>query len=135
MVTIKKTTKPIIKPHAPGRATHGVKKVALQLFGGLLMEHKHNEWTISLGRIAFWAVFIHCLKVWGQSAIQSGSMLVAPDVSQGELKVLGMLLLYNLTKHGLEGFKSVASIWRGMDGMQGTGGSETVISNISVDRT
>ena len=135
MVTHKKATEIVVKTNRGDsieHAYHWLKKTALQLFGGLLMEHKNGMWTVALGRIGFWVVGGHCMSIWSRPSIVVGGNIVTPDVSAGELKVLGVLILYNLTKHGLDKLNSVATIWKG--GLAG-GSVTTTTPPTSIDRT
>ena len=75
---------------------HNVKRYALKLFGGLFMELKDGEWTVSKGAVAFWVLFVHCLTVWQQVTPD----LAHKDVSDGELYTLWALLGYAGVKIG-----------------------------------
>lgn len=81
----------------------------LQLFGGLIMEQKDEDgdgkylWVVSLGRIAFWTVFIHVMYVFNTE----GKVLSAE-----ELSVFYALLGYQGVKLGKDALTETASAWK-----------------------
>ena len=85
------------------------KQKALQLLGGLLMEkNKDGIWTISLGRVSFWAVFVPALIIWisGNGLLSDGISL--KDISPNHLTVLLTLAAYNFGKKLTD---TVSDIW------------------------
>jgi hypothetical protein len=72
------------------------KKVALQVFGGLVMDKKADDlWVVSMTKVATWIVLGHSLYVWNQViqvAGETAGMIARQDVSQGELYTLMTLL-------------------------------------------
>jgi len=82
-----------------------LKKLSLQVFGGLLMEQKNGEkmWIVSMGKTAFWITFGHCLYVWNtnvETVVDKVSTIVRGDVSEGELYALFTLIGYQGAKIG-----------------------------------
>ena len=50
-------------------AAAGWKKISfafLKSFRGLICEKKDGGWELSLGRVAFWIVFSHCMYIWNK---------------------------------------------------------------------
>jgi hypothetical protein len=105
-----------------GKATYGwLKKVALQVFGGLFMEQKDEDndgkylWVASMGKTAFWITFGHCLYVWNTSveAVVNGvTTVMRGNVSDGELYALftlvgyqGAKILKSTVTEGISAFK------------------------------
>ena len=66
------------------------KAKAIQLFGSLIMERSDDGvWVVSLGRLAFWAVFICAMCIWVDKRVE------IPDTM---FKMLMVLVSYNLGK-------------------------------------
>jgi len=80
-----------------------IKKTALQIFGGLVMDKKDDTWIVSMTKVATWAVLGHCMFIWnkvmevGETAVQA---IAQRDVSQGELYTLWTLLGVGVAKLG-----------------------------------
>lgn len=77
----------------------GIKEKSVRLLGGLLMEKSQdNVWTISLGRISFWLLFIPALVIWvsGDGVLSDG--VPVKDISPNHLTLLLTLAAYNFGK-------------------------------------
>lgn len=84
------------------------KQKAIQLFGGLFMEKKDDKWTISLGRVSFWLVFLPALYVWlsGRGILNDG--MAVKDIAPNHLTMLLTLAAYNFSKKAI---KVVSDVW------------------------
>ena len=70
----------------------------VDFFAGIIMEHDDDgSWTISLGRLAFWACFVPAVLIWAQNVIQP-DITKLKDVTPNHLSLLMILLAYNLGK-------------------------------------
>ena len=99
----------------------GLKKIGLQVIGGLLMEKKDDLWVVSLTRVMTWTLFGHCLYIWSKAMTVAApttdeiaaAITAMRDVSQGELYTLWGFL-------GIAGVKvagsQVASVVSAMKG-------------------
>ena len=67
------------------------KKVALQVFGGLLMDKKDEIWIVSMTKTATWVLLVHSLYVWNQ-VNEAAGVITRQDIGQGELYILMSLL-------------------------------------------
>lgn len=85
-----------------------VRSVFFRFLGGLFMEEKATDkdgnpvWVTSLGRIAFWAVFIHMMVLFGTSK----------PLTEQELSVFYALLGYQGVKLGGNALYDVAEVWK-----------------------
>jgi len=82
-----------------------LKKISLQIFGGLFMEQKNGEklWVASMGKVSFWIVFGHCLYIWNtttEAVIEGVNTIMRGNVSDGELYILMTLVGYQGAKLG-----------------------------------
>lgn len=77
-----------------------------RFLGGLFMEekevHGQSVWVTSLGRIAFWAVFVHMMVLFG-----TGRAL-----SDQEMNVFYALLGYQGVKVGGNALYDAAEVWK-----------------------
>ena len=70
----------------------------IQLFGGLLMERDENDGTfrVSLGRAAFWALFIPAIIIWVKGGGKLVNGMEIRDIPDNYMKTLIIVLGYNL---------------------------------------
>lgn len=86
-----------------------IKKKAIQLIGGLIMEKNQDGiWTISLGRVSFWLAFAPAIFIWvsGGGILKEGVSL--KDISPNHLTILLTLAGYNFGKKLTD---TVKQIW------------------------
>ncbi len=120
-------------------AAVGWKKASLAFlksFRGLICEKKDGGWELSLGRVAFWVVFGHCMSIWNRvgdvtrTVIEpidvvatetvitehvvevAESVIKFAEVSQSELFVLYALLGYAGVKLGKEMVQGSVAAWK-----------------------
>jgi hypothetical protein len=81
----------------------------IQLLGGLIMERDSEleAHVISLGKVAFWLVFVPALYVWvaGGGKLDAGNAI--RDIAPNHLAVLLSLLGYNFGKKAVSAVQSV----------------------------
>ena len=92
---------------APAPESKG-RKLLFQLFGGLILESKAENkdgsslWVVSLGRVAFWTVFIHMVACF----------IRARPLMAEELNVFYSLLAYQGVKLGKSALTDTAEACR-----------------------
>lgn len=75
-----------------------IKSILILLFGGLFMtKHDDGVWSISLGRVSFWALLVPAILIWCQNI---GTPAEAPlkDISANHYQMLFIVAGYNLGK-------------------------------------
>lgn len=85
-----------------------VKQKIVQLAGGLIMEkNKDGIWTVSLGRVSWWFIFLPALFIWitGNGILSGGEAL--KDISPNHLTVLLTLAAYNFGKKSIDAIRNI----------------------------
>jgi len=91
-----------------------IKQKALQFLGGLIMEEGvDGKYTISLGRVSFWFVFVPALIIWISSQGNLEDGIAVKDISPNHLTILLTLIGYNFGKKAVDIAKKV---WDNNDG-------------------
>jgi len=94
----------------------GVKKISLQIFGGLLMDKKEGMWIVSMTKAATWIILGHCMFIWNKAldlaavpatANAISQAITRQDVSQGEVYTLWALLGVGVAKIGAKAFTDI----------------------------